>query len=275
MVLGWGWVSIRARLVVSATGDTTEALADTKAYVSADAVRPLDHVVEPAGIGTRHVGLSRSLSACDRAKHSVSSGRTVDLDAGRMVVRRSRQRPQWVHGCEGNCGRKRAGQCPARRNERTITSDTKSRAGRRVIGLPPPLVELLRQHQAEQNAERFAAAQLWQEDGWIFASPTGQPINLRTDNKHWKNLLTEAGVRDVRLHDARHTAATVLLLLGVPERAVMGIMGWSNSSMAARYQHLTAVIQDDIAARVGGLLWASNETTNEPTGDHDAQAEDD
>ena len=157
----------------------------------------------------------------------------------------------------GQLREERAGQCPARRNERTITSDTKSRAGRRVIGLPPPLVELLRQHQAEQNAERFAAAQLWQEDGWIFASPTGQPINLRTDNKHWKNLLTEAGVRDVRLHDARHTAATVLLLLGVPERAVMGIMGWSNSSMAARYQHLTAVIQDDIAARVGGLLWAS------------------
>jgi integrase len=68
-------------------------------------------------------------------------------------------------------------------------------------------------------------------------------------------LLASAGVRDGRLHDARHTAATVLLLLGVPERAVMGLMGWSNSGMAARYQHLAAAVHRDIARRVGGLLW--------------------
>jgi integrase len=70
-----------------------------------------------------------------------------------------------------------------------------------------------------------------------------------------KQLLTAAGVRDGRLHDARHTAATVLLLLGVPERAVMGVMGWSNSAMAARYQHMTSAIRRDVAQRVGGLLW--------------------
>lgn len=58
---------------------------------------------------------------------------------------------------------------------------------------------------------RSTAGQLWREGGWIFTSPTGEPIHFRTDNKHWKELLEEAGVRDVRLHDARHTAATVLL----------------------------------------------------------------
>jgi hypothetical protein len=41
----------------------------------------------------------------------------------------------------------------------------------------------------------------------------------------------------------------------VPERAVMGLMGWSNSAMAARYQHLTVSIRSDVAAKVGGLLW--------------------
>ncbi|WP_439428062.1 tyrosine-type recombinase/integrase [Micromonospora sp. LA-10] len=69
-------------------------------------------------------------------------------------------------------------------------------------------------------------------------------------------MLRLAGLRDGRLHDARHTAATALLMiLGVAERAVMGIMGWSNSTMAARYQHLTAQVRRDIAQRVGGLLW--------------------
>ncbi len=190
----------------------------------------------------------------------------VDLDTGRMAVRRTLQRPRWAHGCDGTCG-KRRGSCPQRRNENALTSETKSRAGRRVIGLPPPLVDLLRKHQAEQEREREAAAQLWQDGAWIFTSPTGHPINVRTDNKHWKDLLGEAGVRDVRLHDARHTAATVLLLLGVPERTVMGLMGWSHTAMAARYQHVTAAIRSDVAKRVGGLLWAPSETGNETSGD--------
>jgi integrase len=60
------------------------------------------------------------------------------------------------------------------------------------------------------------------------------------------------------LHDARHTAATVLLILGVPERAVMGIMGWASTSMAARYQHITDPIRADIARRVGELIWTSD-----------------
>ncbi len=61
-------------------------------------------------------------------------------------------------------------------------------------------------------------------------------------------------MRDVRLHDARHTAATVLLVLGVPERTVMGIMGWSSTAMAARYQHVTDAIRATVANQVGGLL---------------------
>ena len=63
---------------------------------------------------------------------------------------------------------------------------------------------------------------------------------------------------------AGHTAATVLLLLGVPERAVMSIMGWSNTAMTARYQHVTSAIQRDIANRVGGLIW---QVSGNPSGE--------
>ena len=129
----------------------------------------------------------------------------------------------------------------------------------RRIGLPDQLVELLRAHREEQDRERAAAAQLCTDGGRVFATPTGRPLNPRTDWADWKKLLTRAGVRDGRLHDARHTAATVLLLLGVPERAVMGVMGWSNTAMAARYQHVTAAVQRDIAGRVGALIWQIGE----------------
>ena len=116
-------------------------------------------------------------------------------------------------------------------------------------------MELLRVHHQQQDAERSAAGDLWCEGGWVFASETGKVLNPRTDYTRWKDLLRDAGIRDARLHDARHTAATVLLLLGVPDRAVMDLMGWSTSNMAARYQHLTAPIRRDVASRLGALLW--------------------
>ena len=103
---------------------------------------------------------------------------------------------------------------------------------------------------------RQHARQLWQESDRVFTSPTGSPLNPNSDYHRWKALLKAAGVRDGRLHDARHTAATVLLVLGVPERSVMGIMGWSSTAMAARYQHVTDPIRRTVAAQVGGLLWA-------------------
>ena len=97
--------------------------------------------------------------------------------------------------------------------------------------------------------------QLWGGGDWVFAELTGQPVNPVTDHHRWKALLRRAGVREARLHDARHTAATVLLVLGVPERTTMGIMGWSTTAMAARYQHVTDPIRATVARQVGGLLW--------------------
>ncbi|MEV0392308.1 tyrosine-type recombinase/integrase [Polymorphospora rubra] len=189
----------------------------------------------------------------------------VDLTAGTLTVRRGRQRPRWRHGCTTPCGKKHGGHCPERVALRKDTTDTKSRAGRRTIGLPDELVSLLHKHREEQTVERETAAQLWRDGDWLFATPTGDPVNPRTDYTEWKRLLVHAGLRDGRLHDARHTAATVLLLLGVPERAVIGIMGWSNGSMALRYQHITAQVRRDIAKRVGGLLWSADDNDGDGT----------
>ncbi|MFE6039661.1 hypothetical protein [Streptomyces sp. NPDC056452] len=57
-----------------------------------------------------------------------------------------------------------------------------------------------------------------------------------TDDDTWKRLLADANIRGGRLRDARRTAATVLLIPGVPERVVMQIMGRSFTAMAARYR---------------------------------------
>ncbi|MEU0948478.1 site-specific integrase [Streptomyces canus] len=178
----------------------------------------------------------------------------VDLQNGILRVRKNRLRPKYLHGCGGDCGRK-PGYCKQRVRKNEDTANTKSKAGRRVIGVPGELVRLLELHRREQDRERRIAAQEWNETGFVFTSPVGEPLVPSTDYDVWKQLLTDAKVRDGRLHDARHTAATVLLILGVPERVVMQIMGWSSTAMAARYQHVTGGILADVAQRVGGLIW--------------------
>lgn len=182
----------------------------------------------------------------------------VDLEVGNLRVRSTRLRPVYEHGCGGGCG-KTPGFCLQRRQRNGVTGPTKSAAGNRLVGLPRELVCLLEEHRRQQNSERIHAGSLWTEGDWVFASVTGAPLSPSSDYYEWKALLDRAGVRRARLHDARHTAATVLLVLGVPERTVMSVMGWSSTAMAARYQHVTDPIRREVANRVGGLLFADPE----------------
>jgi integrase len=70
-------------------------------------------------------------------------------------------------------------------------------------------------------------------------------------------------VRDGRLHDARHTAATLLLILEVVDRTTQGLMGWSDPSMPGRYQHLVKRVQTDVAKRQEALVWTVPRTAIE------------
>jgi len=184
----------------------------------------------------------------------------VDFDLGVLIVHRGRLRPRYQHGCGDPCGRK-PGYCPQKVNIRRETKDTKSRAGRRPIGVPDELMKLLAQHRDEQERERRLARDLWVEKDYVFTSPTGEPLNPNTDHHKWKELLEAAGLRAGRLHDARHTAGTLLLILGVPDTVVDAIMGWEpgqSARMRRRYQHLTNRVLRDTADRVGGLLWGQS-----------------
>ncbi|WP_327375058.1 site-specific integrase [Streptomyces sp. NBC_01216] len=186
----------------------------------------------------------------------------VDFELGVIRVRRGRLRPRYKHGCGDRCGRK-PGFCPQKINTRRETKNAKSRAGQRPIGAPDELLQLLRQHKEDQARERARARDLWTEKGYVFTSPTGEPLNPNTDYHKWKELLKAAGVRDARLHDARHTAATVLLILGVSDAVVDSIMGWEpgkSARMRRRYQHLTSRVLKDTAAKVGGLLWGTDQS---------------
>jgi integrase len=199
----------------------------------------------------------------------------VDLDAGTVAIRQAMSRARYVHGCgrPPSCG-KRPVDCPQRNGHGADLADVKSRAGRRVIVLPKPLVDALRTHRAAQLEERLAAGSMWWTEppapkgkSWdlVFRTPDGRPIGHKSDHAAWKALLTKAGIRDARLHDARHTAASLLLLLKVPARVVMDILGHSSYQLTMNtYSHVAPELSSEAAELMAGALWgdADDEVTS-------------
>jgi integrase len=159
---------------------------------------------------------------------------SVDLEAGTLTVRRALQR-QTGRGL--------------------VLVEPKSNAGRRTLALPGPLRDALKAHRAWQLERRLAAANVWQDGGFVFAQANGRPIGARTDWEAWKRLLQVAKVRDARLHDARHTAATLLLAQGVDARVAMQLLGHSQISMTMHYTHGVPALAQDAADRMGAALW--------------------
>jgi hypothetical protein len=74
-----------------------------------------------------------------------------------------------------------------------VAVEPKFGTARRLISLPPPLAWALLAQRRTQDAERKLAADLWQDDGWVFAQANGRPIDPRADYDEWKTLLEAAG----------------------------------------------------------------------------------
>ena len=185
----------------------------------------------------------------------------VDLDDGVLRVRRSVQRHAWEHGCPASdrapsCGRKRGAEDPSRTGGGLLLVDPKTKASKRSIVLPQPLVEELRAHRAALNRRKLAAGETRDSThDLVFPAAAGGLIDPARDHTEWKALLRRAGVREVRLHDARHTAATLLLLQNVDIRTVMSIMGWTEMATAQRYTHAVDELRRRAARQMGALLW--------------------
>lgn len=205
----------------------------------------------------------------------------IDLDAGVLHVHRELYSLPWQHGCPESeakpeakkpCGR-RADHCKDRHSGGRFVGTPKSDAGKRDLSLPPQLVDALRKHKADQIRTRAEEGHRWRgftpANGpaleLVFCQRDGNAWQPSADWRAWKAFLAAAGVPAVRVHDARHTAATLLLLMGVDGRVVMDMMGWSVASMLKRYQHVLDEMKVDAARKVTETLWAAPAAPEPPS----------
>jgi integrase len=136
---------------------------------------------------------------------------------------------------------------------------------RRTITLPKVVLDALRAHRARQLAERELCGSRWRQPevfrdrltispDFVFTTPIGTPLDPCNLNKTFQTSLKGCGIGHHRYHDLRHTAATLLKLQRVPDRAIMEILGWSQLSMLERYTHVLDEMRQDAATKMNDVL---------------------
>lgn len=132
-------------------------------------------------------------------------------------------------------------------------SEPKTKAGRRQIQLGPESVNQLIIHRRRQDIER--EGDRWEEHGLVFPSSVGTPTGQRNLIRSFKRLLKKAGLPDIRFHDLRHTAATLMLLNGIPLIVVSRRLGHSKPSVTLDiYGHYLPGMQAEAAVMMDELV---------------------
>ncbi|WP_322769069.1 site-specific integrase [Frankia sp. Cr1] len=170
----------------------------------------------------------------------------IDLDARTLRIRRSVQR---VGG-------------------QLRLVEPKTRGSRRTAPIPAFAVDALERQRKRQADERNKAGDSWRDNGLVFASTVGTPMEPRNVTRRVQQLRGGAGLPWLRLHDFRHACATFLLASGIEPRTVMEILGHTTVRMTMeRYGHV-------LPERLHAAATAMDDILN-PKSDPDQTSEDD
>jgi integrase len=131
----------------------------------------------------------------------------------------------------------------------------KTKAGRRQIKLGQGMLNRLAEHRKRQDLEREEAGSRWQENDLIFPTLVGTPFEAHRIWDEFKELLEKAGLPDMRFHDLRHTALSLLMDMGIAVTTVQQRAGHSKASVTTDiYGHSMSRSQEKAAEQIEELI---------------------
>lgn len=137
--------------------------------------------------------------------------------------------------------------------------EPKTNRSRRTISLPSEAIDALRKHRVRQNEERLAIGEYYADYGLVFATQIGTALMARNVIRSFKAALTRAGLRtDIRIHDLRHFAATLMLAAGVHPKTASERLGHSQIGITLDlYTHAVQSLERDAAERMQHVIQAN------------------
>ena len=106
--------------------------------------------------------------------------------------------------------------------------EPKTPQSRRTVILPPSLIGLLKVYRFDQELLRIQVGISLNADDFVFIRPDGSPINPNAITLAFGRIIRKAGIREVRIHDLRHTHATLMLKAGIHPKVVSERLGHAN-----------------------------------------------
>ncbi len=134
-----------------------------------------------------------------------------------------------------------------------VEAPPKSRQSRRLLSLLPAALGIFARQQERQRQDRLVPR--WQDTGFIWTGPTGEPRGNSWLSNGLTRILGKAGLPRVRLHDLRHSTASILMEQGIAVRVVADLLGHSQVSLTlGTYSHVTERLVGDATAAMGALV---------------------
>jgi integrase len=137
----------------------------------------------------------------------------------------------------------------------TEVGEPKSHSGARTVTLDAGTVTVLRRWRATQDEERQTWGPAWQHTGLMFTREDGSQLHPDTVTTVFERLSRSAGLPPIRLHDLRHTAASLALAAGVPLKVVSEQLGHSSLAITAdTYTSVLPAVAQAAAEAVAGII---------------------
>jgi integrase len=152
-----------------------------------------------------------------------------------------------------------------KRNEGLTVKETKT-GSRRTIALDPETIDALAHHRNRFEDRAELAGVVLSDEAYIFSPDVAGRRPWRPDgiSLAFRRLRKDLGLRDFRLHDLRHAAATRMLAAGVPVRTVAGRLGHANATTTLNTYGHWVQASDQVAASVLGDLLGGKAPTSPP-----------
>lgn len=136
-----------------------------------------------------------------------------------------------------------------------VESEPKTAGSRRKIILPQFVIDTLKQHRVHQLEARLKMGDAWIDRDLVFCNVNGDYYPFATLDQQFKALLKKAGLPLIRFHDLRHSAATLLLTMGVHPKVVQELLGHSQIRMTLdTYSHVLPSMQQEAMSKLDDVF---------------------
>jgi integrase len=139
---------------------------------------------------------------------------------------------------------------------KVVVAPPKTASSRRINQLTNPVIDVLIRHQVEQELARGVVGDSWDSANYVFTNSRGGPLDESNFSKQWARFIVTNGLRHIRIHDLRHTFATMLMEDDSGKLAsISKALGHSSIGITMDIYAKTARVETQATSRMSELLF--------------------